>query len=155
MTKADIVEQIYEQVGFSKKESAELVEKVFDAIKDTLARGEKVKISGFGNFVVRDKNSRKGRNPQTGEAIKIPARKKVGFTVSKSFKDTVLGVKKKYSKMPLGAPLYIATWREGITRDIRGADASLVLENNVGMRGALEKLGARIYKTYRTYEQPL
>ena len=67
----------------------------------------------------------------------------------------VLGVKKKYSKMPLGAPLYIATWREGITRDIRGADASLVLENNVGMRGALEKLGARIYKTYRTYEQPL
>ena len=63
MTKADIVEQIYEQVGFSKKESAELVEKVFDAIKTTLADGEKVKISGFGNFVVRGKNSRKGRNP--------------------------------------------------------------------------------------------
>ncbi|TNE87778.1 MAG: N-acetyltransferase [Deltaproteobacteria bacterium] len=67
----------------------------------------------------------------------------------------VLGVKKEYAKMPLGAPLYIATWKEGLTRDIRGADASLVLENNVGMRGALEKLGARIYKTYRTYEMPL
>ena len=75
MTKADIVEQIYEQVGFSKKESAELVEKVFEAIKETLAEGEKVKISGFGNFVVRDKNSRKGRNPQTGQEILLEARK--------------------------------------------------------------------------------
>ena len=64
MTKAEIVEQIYEQVGFSKKESAELVEKVFDIIKETLAEGEKVKISGFGNFVVREKNARKGRNPK-------------------------------------------------------------------------------------------
>ena len=73
MTKADIVEQIYEQVGFSKKESAELVEKVFEAIKETLAQGEKVKISGFGNFVVRDKNSRKGRNPQTGQEILLEA----------------------------------------------------------------------------------
>lgn len=82
MTKADIVEQIYEQVGFSKKESAELVEKVFDAIKDTLARGEKVKISGFGNFVVRDKNSRKGRNPQTGQEILLEARKVLTFKPS-------------------------------------------------------------------------
>ncbi|MCO4745621.1 MAG: GNAT family N-acetyltransferase [Proteobacteria bacterium] len=64
----------------------------------------------------------------------------------------VLGVKQKYRRMPLGAPLYIATWKEGLTRDIRGADASLVLENNVQMRGALEKLGGEIYKTYRTYE---
>jgi integration host factor subunit alpha len=68
MTKAEIVEQIYEQVGFSKKESAELVEKVFEAIKETLSRGEKVKISGFGNFVVRDKNSRR-------VAIRRPARR--------------------------------------------------------------------------------
>ena len=74
MTKAEIVEQIYEQVGFSKKESAELVEKVFETIKETLARGEKVKISGFGNFVVREKNARKGRNPQTGEEILLEAR---------------------------------------------------------------------------------
>jgi integration host factor subunit alpha len=82
MTKADIVEQIYEQVGFSKKESAELVEKVFDAIKETLADGEKVKISGFGNFVVRDKNSRKGRNPQTGQEILLDARKVLTFKPS-------------------------------------------------------------------------
>ena len=86
MTKADIVEQIYEQVGFSKKESAELVEKVFDSIKDTLAKGEKVKISGFGNFVVRCKNSRKGRNPQTGEEIKIKASKTVRFKPGKAYK---------------------------------------------------------------------
>ncbi len=82
MTKAEIVEQIYEQVGFSKKESAELVEKVFEAIKETLARGEKVKISGFGNFVVRDKNSRKGRNPQTGQEILLEARKVLTFKPS-------------------------------------------------------------------------
>lgn len=82
MTKADIVEQIYEQVGFSKKESAELVEKVFEAIKETLAAGEKVKISGFGNFVVRDKNSRKGRNPQTGQEILLEARKVLTFKPS-------------------------------------------------------------------------
>ena len=82
MTKADIVEQIYEQVGFSKKESAELVEKVFDAIKATLADGEKVKISGFGNFVVRGKNSRKGRNPQTGQEILLEARKVLTFKPS-------------------------------------------------------------------------
>ena len=82
MTKAEIVEQIYEQVGFSKKESAELVEKVFNSIKDTLSQGEKVKISGFGNFVVRCKNSRKGRNPQTGEEILLEARRVLTFKPS-------------------------------------------------------------------------
>ena len=84
MTKVDIVEQIYERVGFSKKESAELLEKVFEAIKDTLAQGEKVKISGFGNFVVRDKNSRKGRNPQTGQELLLEARKVLTFKASSS-----------------------------------------------------------------------
>ena len=82
MTKADIVEHIYERVGFSKKESAELVERVFDIIKDTLSRGEKVKISGFGNFVVREKNARKGRNPQTGEEIRLDARRVLTFKPS-------------------------------------------------------------------------
>jgi integration host factor subunit alpha len=97
MTKAEIVEQIYEQVGFSKKESAELVEKVFDTIKDTLARGEKVKISGFGNFVVREKNARKGRNPQTGQEILLEARRVLTFKPSLVLKnilnddDTPLG----------------------------------------------------------------
>ncbi len=82
MTKAEIVEQIYERVGFSKKEAAELVEKVFEIIKETLAEGEKVKISGFGNFVVRGKNSRKGRNPQTGQEILLEARKVLTFKPS-------------------------------------------------------------------------
>jgi integration host factor subunit alpha len=68
MTKAEIVEHIYEKVGFSKKESAELVEKVFEIIKETLAAGEKVKISGFGNFVVRRRTP--GKPYQTGEEIR-------------------------------------------------------------------------------------
>ena len=63
MTKADIVEHIYERVGFSKKESAELVEKVFEIIKETLADGEKVKISGFGNFVVGEKRAKGAQSP--------------------------------------------------------------------------------------------
>jgi integration host factor subunit alpha len=82
MTKADIVETIYERVGFSKKESAELVETVFEIIKETLAVGEKVKISGFGNFVVREKNARKGRNPQTGQEIRLDARRVLTFKPS-------------------------------------------------------------------------
>ena len=82
MTKAEIVEQIYEQVGFSKKESAELVERVFQTIKETLSGGEKVKISGFGNFVVRAKNARKGRNPQTGQEILLDARRVLTFKPS-------------------------------------------------------------------------
>ena len=82
MTKAEIVEQIYEQVGFSKKESAELVETVFETIKKTLSVGEKVKISGFGNFVVRPKNARKGRNPQTGQEILLEARRVLTFKPS-------------------------------------------------------------------------
>jgi len=82
MTKAEIVEQIYEKVGFSKKESAELVERVFEIIKKTLSDGEKVKISGFGNFVVREKNARKGRNPQTGEEIRLAARRVLTFKPS-------------------------------------------------------------------------
>jgi len=82
MTKAEIVEQIYERVGFSKKEASELVERVFETIKETLANGEKVKISGFGNFVVRDKNARKGRNPQTGEEILLDARRVLTFKPS-------------------------------------------------------------------------
>ncbi|MDP3940158.1 MAG: integration host factor subunit alpha [Deltaproteobacteria bacterium] len=87
MTKADIVESIYQKVGFSKKESAEIVELVFDLIKTTLENGEKVKISGFGNFVVRAKNSRKGRNPQTGDEIKLGARKVLTFKASQVLKN--------------------------------------------------------------------
>lgn len=82
MTKADIVDSLYEKVGFSKKEAADLVELVFDTIKGTLAQGQKIKISGFGNFVVREKRSRIGRNPQTGESIEISARRVLTFRPS-------------------------------------------------------------------------
>ncbi|HEY4186312.1 MAG TPA: integration host factor subunit alpha [Polyangia bacterium] len=92
MTKADIVENVYEKVGgFSKKEAAEFVEVVFDTIKTTLERGEKIKISGFGNFVVRDKNSRAGRNPQTGQEITISARRVLTFKPSQVLKNALNG----------------------------------------------------------------
>ncbi|MBI3076751.1 MAG: integration host factor subunit alpha [Deltaproteobacteria bacterium] len=89
MTKADIIENLYEKIGFSKKESAEIVEMVFDIIKETLERGEKVKIAGFGNFVVRKKESRRGRNPQTGEEIRISARKVLTFKPSQILKSAL------------------------------------------------------------------
>jgi integration host factor subunit alpha len=82
MTKADIVETIYGKVGFSRKESAEIVDLVFDLMKDTLEAGNKIKISGFGNFIVREKRSRKGRNPQTGQEIQISARRVLTFKPS-------------------------------------------------------------------------
>ena len=82
MTKADIVETIYGKVGFSRKESAEIVDLVFDLMKETLESGEKIKISGFGNFTIREKRSRKGRNPQTGEEIQISARRVLTFKPS-------------------------------------------------------------------------
>ncbi len=89
MTKADIVEKIYEKVGFSKKESAELVETVFDLIKSTLEDGDKIKIAGFGNFVVKEKSDRRGRNPQTGEEITIVARKILTFKPSQVLKSSI------------------------------------------------------------------
>ncbi len=89
MTKADIVETIYERVGFSKKESAELVETIFEVIKEALVTGEKVKFSGFGNFIVREKNARKGRNPQTGEEIQLAARRVLTFKPSLVLKNAL------------------------------------------------------------------
>jgi integration host factor subunit alpha len=90
MTKADIVENVHERVGgFSRKEAAELVELVFEILKETLGKGEKVKISGFGNFVVRQKKERVGRNPQTGEEITISARRVLTFQVSPVLKESI------------------------------------------------------------------
>ena len=86
MTKADIIEVVYQRVGFSKKEIAGIVETVLETIKETLERGERVKISGFGNFEVRRKKERKGRNPRTGESIKIPERKVLVFKPSQVLK---------------------------------------------------------------------
>lgn len=91
MTKADIVEALYERVGFSKKEAADLVELVFESLKETLAKGQKVKISGFGNFVVREKRTRVGRNPQTGESIEISARRVLTFKPSQILRAEVNG----------------------------------------------------------------
>ncbi|HEY3346380.1 MAG TPA: integration host factor subunit alpha [Nitrospirota bacterium] len=89
MTKADIVSEVYEKVGLSKKEATDIVETVLETVKETLKAGETVKIAGFGNFVVRDKGSRKGRNPKTGENIEITPRKVVTFKPSMIFKDFV------------------------------------------------------------------
>jgi integration host factor subunit alpha len=90
VTKADIIERVYEKVGgFSKKEASEVVEAVFDAMKDVLAEGDKVKISGFGNFVVRDKKQRIGRNPQTGQPIPITARRVLTFKPSQVLKSVL------------------------------------------------------------------
>ncbi|MBN2331769.1 MAG: integration host factor subunit alpha [Deltaproteobacteria bacterium] len=82
MTKADIVETIYEKVGLSKRESARIVDMIFEIMKDKLEYGENVKISGFGSFTIRDKNARRGRNPQTGEEITISARRVLSFKPS-------------------------------------------------------------------------
>ncbi len=91
VTKADIVQKVYQKIGFSKKEASELVELVFGTLKDVLQNGEKVKISGFGNFVVREKNERVGRNPQTGEQIKISARSVLTFRPSQVLKAMLNG----------------------------------------------------------------
>ena len=82
MTKIDIIQDVYEKLGFSKKDSARVVESVFDIIKDSLTNGEKNKISGFGNFIVKEKKSRRGRNPQTGQEIAISARRVLTFKSS-------------------------------------------------------------------------
>src|SRR3954451_24683606 len=90
MTKADIVQAVYSRLGgFSKKESADLVDLLFETMKETLGRGEKIKISGFGNFVLRDKRKRQGRNPQTGEAIVITERRVLSFKSSQILKQTL------------------------------------------------------------------
>ncbi len=89
LTKADIVERVYKEAGFSKKEAADLVDLVFKVIKDTLAKGEKVKISGFGNFSIRDKATRVGRNPQTGEEMDISARRVLTYKPSQVLKEDV------------------------------------------------------------------
>jgi integration host factor subunit alpha len=87
MTKAEIIEAVYKKIGVSKKDASQLVESVFTIIKQSLASGEKVKVSGFGNFMIQNKNSRVGRNPQTGKSIEISARRRVAFRPSQVLKD--------------------------------------------------------------------
>lgn len=86
MTKADLARAVYERHGgISNKEASRLVDMILDFIKQGLRRGERIQITGFGTFVVREKKGRKGRNPQTGEEMIIAARKSVVFRPSKSF----------------------------------------------------------------------
>ncbi len=90
MTKGDIIESVYEKLGgFSKKEVSELVDMVFEVMKDTLQDGDKVKVSGFGNFVVKAKNQRVGRNPKTGDEITISARRVLSFKPSQVLKKSL------------------------------------------------------------------
>lgn len=87
MTKADFVELVYEKLGtFSKKECAQMVDLTLETMKETLEAGNTVKISGFGNFVVRHKNDRTGRNPQNGEEITIRSRQVLTFKPSQVLK---------------------------------------------------------------------
>lgn len=89
MTKAEIVEKVYERAGFPKRESYEIVESAFELLREELRQGEKVKIAGFGNFTVKEKASRRGRNPQTGEEIEIPARRVLTFKPSNVLRDAL------------------------------------------------------------------
>ena len=101
VTKADIIEKVYERIGFSKKEAADLVERVFETIQDDLRNGEKVKISGFGKFVVKGKSDRVGRNPRTGEEMIITARRVITFKVSQVLKAMLNGLDYKDIKEDL------------------------------------------------------
>jgi integration host factor subunit alpha len=89
LTKAELAELLFEQVGLNKREAKDMVETFFDEIRDALERGESVKLSGFGNFQLRDKPQRPGRNPKTGEEIPITARRVVTFHASQKLKSMV------------------------------------------------------------------
>jgi len=89
MTKADIVEIVFEKVGFSKKDVGMVIEEIFEVVKNTLEQGEKVKISGFGNFTIRQKRARRGRNPQTGTEITIDERRVMTFKASQLLKKAI------------------------------------------------------------------
>ncbi len=91
MTKAEIAERIQSKTGFSKKDSAELLESVFSIMKTTLESGEKIKVAGFGNFEVKQKKDRRGRNPQTGETITIEARRILSFKPSTVLRKAING----------------------------------------------------------------
>ncbi|MGB6012222.1 MAG: integration host factor subunit alpha [Desulfobacterales bacterium] len=89
LTKAQIIEEVSDRNGFTMKKSTELVESLLEILKNTLASGEDVLISGFGKFCVKDKNSRRGRNPATGEDMMLSERKVVTFKCSASLRDEI------------------------------------------------------------------
>jgi integration host factor subunit alpha len=89
LTKADMAEKLYEELGLNKREAKELVEMFFEEVRCALEEGDQVKLSGFGNFDLRDKNERPGRNPKTGEEIPITARRVVTFRPGQKLKARV------------------------------------------------------------------
>lgn len=89
LTKAHMAERLFEEVGLNKREAKEFVEAFYEQIRAALERGEQVKLSGFGNFDLRDKNERPGRNPKTGEEIPISARRVVTFRPGQKLKSRV------------------------------------------------------------------
>lgn len=91
VTRADLCESVYQKVGLSRSESAELVESFLNEISDCLVDGESVKLSSFGSFIVRSKNERIGRNPKTGEEVPILPRRVLVFKPSNVMKDKING----------------------------------------------------------------
>ena len=89
VTRADLAEALYREIGLSRTESAQLVESVIDHIIDALLRGESVKLTGFGTFALRDKNERIGRNPKTGKAVPIAPRRVLTFKPSQVMRERV------------------------------------------------------------------
>jgi len=89
LTKADMAERLYDELGLNKREAKELVEMFFEEVRSALESGNQVKLSGFGNFDLRQKNERPGRNPKTGEEIPISARRVVTFRPGQKLKSRV------------------------------------------------------------------
>ena len=89
LTKADLTEQLFDELGLNKREAKEIVEQMFEIIKNSLETGEQVKISGFGNFELKDKVPRPGRNPKTGEDVSISARRVVTLSTGQKLKERV------------------------------------------------------------------
>lgn len=100
LTKADLADLLFEQVGLNKREAKDMVEAFFEEVRNALEQGDSVKLSGFGNFELRTKSERPGRNPKTGEEIPISARRVVTFHASQKLK---LRVEQHYAEQPLQA----------------------------------------------------
>lgn len=89
LTKADLVETLHNSLGLNKREAKDFVDLFFEELRTTLEQGEEIKLSGFGNFQLRDKNERPGRNPRTGEVIPVTARRVVTFRAGQKLKSVV------------------------------------------------------------------
>jgi DNA-binding protein HU-beta len=98
LTKADLVDSIATEFELSKRQAGEIVDLVLDEIKEALQAGDKVQLIPFGSFLVRQRKAREGRNPKTGEKIKIPARRVPAFSAGKGLRDAVAGGKKKTAR---------------------------------------------------------